>query len=24
MRLIEAPANQDEYAAAWDEVLAAS
>ena len=24
MRLIEAPANQDEYAAAWNEVLAAS
>ena len=23
MRLIEAPANQDEYAAAWNEVLAA-
>jgi len=23
MRLIEAPPNQDEYAAAWNEVLAA-
>ena len=23
MRLIEAPTNQDEYAAAWNEVLAA-
>jgi hypothetical protein len=24
MRLVEAPVNQDEYAAAWNEVLAAS